>query len=258
MKSIFNVLAIFLLLVSCTSDDEVGTPEEENNQINIRIYNSSAFELKDFMYENNQTFSSIMAGETTEYMRLESSYDTPGSYSLTIQEEQIALFTIDFLGNSKLEPGFYTYYFYAYQYDDGQFITGGRILLSEDVPDFDTMNADCMEIETTECETQPSKVNIKVRNTTAFDLCNLEVDFNDQNQATYGSFESGEESCYFTTTFAKRIPLLCKFSIGDEEFRIENPGYYENLDNLAFGSYTYNIALIEPINRIAIIQLSNN
>jgi len=258
MKPIFYTLVITLLLLGCGKDSNLLCGEADPDQINVRIFNTSSYEIENLNYDNIQTFNSILSGETTSYIQLANSWDVPSLIEMTIEGEMISKHLIDQLGLSKLEPGCHTYLLHAYEYDDGDIYSGGRIYKNDILLNFDPVNQDCVELEKSECNPQSDKANIRLKNATAFDFCNVEVDMNDQDHVLYGNIASGESSCYISLEMAKEYPLLCRFLLGEEEYIIENPTYHERLDELSPGFYTYNISVIRPNIKLATIQMSNN
>lgn len=261
MKS-FSAFFIALLLLSCGKDPKFNPDllceETGQGEIFVRILNASAYELKNLEYQNSYTFNSILPGDTTCYIQLESSWDVPNPLRVTIEGDRINNLLIDILGRYSLEPGYHTYWLYAYKYDEGDFYTWGNIYTNDVLKEFDPINRNCSELEKSDCNQDSDKVNIRLKNATAFDLCNVEVDMNNQDHVVYGNLASGETSCYLSFNLAKKYPLACTFVLGDEEYIIENPSYYERIEALPPGKYTYNISLLRPITKLANIQMSNN
>jgi len=261
MKLVHWIFGISLLIAGCdkeASNNSQSCDGVESSNIKVSIYNTSAFEVVDFNYDNIQTFSSILPGETTSAMELESSFDVPSYREMTINEKFIQLQLIDLHGANALDNGCYTYMLYAYEYDDGEILTGGRIYSNEVLRDFDPKNQDCNELDKEDCDSDNNKINIRLKNSTAFDFCNVEIEMTDQGHVVYGNLASGETTCFISFNIAKEYPLLCVFQLGDEPFIIENPTYHERLDNLPAGFYTYNISIISPTKKLGDIQLSSN
>lgn len=262
MKSILHLLFVTLLFIGCDKDSENNSnllcEGADPAKINVRVHNTSSYEIKNFNYDNIQTFSSIEPGEITNYMQLESSWDQPVFREMTIDDKLISLNLIDILGLTTLEQGCYTYLLHAYEYGEGEFITGGHIYANDVLINFNPNSEDCAELEKSDCNPQPDKVNIRIKNSTAFDYCTVEIDMNSQEHVIYGDIAAGETTCYISLDQAKEYPLSCKLFLGDDEYIIENPSYHDRLEELSSGFYTYNISILRPIVKQAHIQMSNN
>ena len=102
MKPILYVLAV-LLLLSCSKDD--GT-----NEVNIRLRNASGIKFENATY-NEVNFGDIEPGSTTEYRLFQNQYSY-GSVSITIEGEEYGWIPIDFVGESLLENGNYTFVYF--------------------------------------------------------------------------------------------------------------------------------------------------
>ena len=100
------LLSIFCLF-SCSSDDDSNT--NETTEVNIRLSNTSDFKFENATY-NNVNFGDIEPGEITEYKTFESSYSY-GRVIITIEGQEYAKTPIDFVGESLLEAGNYTFHY---------------------------------------------------------------------------------------------------------------------------------------------------
>ena len=100
------LLSIFSLF-SCSSDDDSNT--NETTEVNIRLSNTSDFKFENATY-NNVNFGDIEPGEITEYKTFESSYSY-GRVIITIEGQEYAKTPIDFVGESLLEAGNYTFHY---------------------------------------------------------------------------------------------------------------------------------------------------
>ncbi len=100
-------LAIIFSFFSCSSDDE------PTNEVHIRLTNNSEFKFEDTTY-NNINFGDIEPGEKTEYKLFKNQYSY-GSVSILIENEQYGWQPIDFVGESLLEDGNYTF---EYSFDN--------------------------------------------------------------------------------------------------------------------------------------------
>lgn len=263
MKSIivFSVILSTLFLISCDREEsfeqqcEGGVP----GKINIRVMNLSAFEVQNLSYQQAQTISSLNPGETTEYMQFDFAYSSPSSIEMTIEGQEKRSFLIDNLGLTQLEPGCYTYLLFAVEYgEERDIFSGGAVYDNALLSDINTEAQNCPQLETSVCDTVSNKANIRVKNSTAFDMCNIVIDMTSLDRVIYGDLASGETSCYIPLTIAKLYPLQCTFKLGGEDYLIENPTYHARLDDLPNGLYTYNIYTIRTQDKLGDIQLSND
>ena len=102
----FPFLIIVFALLSCSDDD--GT-----NEVRIRLRNASEFQFENATF-NNVNYGNIESGATTEYRVFQNQYSY-GSVSITIEGEEYGWIPIDFVGESLLEDGDYTF---IYFFDD--------------------------------------------------------------------------------------------------------------------------------------------
>lgn len=232
--------------------------EMEPNKINVQIFNLSSFDITNFNYDNKHTFDLLRTGDTSCYIQLDNSWNAPFYQELTINGEEKALHRIDPLGLNQLVPGHYTYLFHAFQYGEGEITFGGKIYDREIIRDFDPVNQNCIELTKSECNPQPNKINIRIKNSTAFDFCNLKLKVTSDNHEVLGNIKAGETTCYLSFDEAKVYPFLCNFILGNNEYIIENPTYHDNLELLPPGNYTYNVYLIRPDTKFAGITMSND
>ncbi len=119
LKLILLTLTIFSLL-SCSDDDD---STNETNQVNIRLANNSEFKFEDATY-NGINFGDIEPGEKTEYRLLENQFSY-GSIYITINGEEYGWQPIDFVGESLLENGDYTF---EYNFDSEEQILTDELI----------------------------------------------------------------------------------------------------------------------------------
>ncbi len=100
MKSIFPILFI-LLFVSCSNDDG------PSGDVLIRVENNSIFDFEDVIVGQNE-YGDIAVGEYSDYLPFEMAYRY-GYIELVGEGESYILQPIDYVGETPLEPGLYTY-----------------------------------------------------------------------------------------------------------------------------------------------------
>ena len=69
----------------------------------------------------------------------------------------------------------------------------------------------CLETTPSLCESDGSKINIRIRNFSRYDICNLEYNAYDEN-FVYGNIESGGCTCYIGHNMAFRYPVSMDYS----------------------------------------------
>ncbi len=104
MKKIaFYLFATFLIMVGCTDRDD------ELNGINIRIKNNNSFAYDTVAVSGtDELYENVAAGESSEYLVYEQAYQF-ASITITAGEQSYDLQIIDFVGETPLRLGFYTY-----------------------------------------------------------------------------------------------------------------------------------------------------
>lgn len=100
MKALLTLL-FFILLLSCSSDDQLS------GDVEIRIKNTSLIDFNDVLV-NTKEFGDIDAGEFSSYQPFELAYRYD-YIELKSDGETYILQPIDFVGETPLSPGQYTY-----------------------------------------------------------------------------------------------------------------------------------------------------
>jgi hypothetical protein len=100
----------------------------------------------------------------------------------------------------------------------------------------------CTEHVVAECSEDPSKINIRIRNVSDYDFCNVVLS-PDGDLTNYGSINEGESTCYRSFDFAYSIAYV-KFFIGDKEF-VFQPFCYFGEEPLPAGNHTYSIDITD-------------
>ncbi|MCE7056114.1 hypothetical protein LZF95_15635 [Algoriphagus sp. AGSA1] len=104
MKHLFALFLAFLLTTSC-----VESPDPEG--IMIRLENSSNVEFKEVLVNSgsgNVLFDNIKAGQKSKYKEFESAYRY-GFVSLKANGKELRIQPFDYVGETPLEKGYYTY-----------------------------------------------------------------------------------------------------------------------------------------------------
>lgn len=102
-KIIFCLFTALLLSVSCTDRDD------ELNGINIRIKNNNSFIYDRVAVSGTEeVYENVAAGEFSDYLVYEDAYQF-ASITITAGEQSYNLQIIDFVGETPLGLGFYTY-----------------------------------------------------------------------------------------------------------------------------------------------------
>ncbi|WP_439487435.1 hypothetical protein [Algoriphagus sp.] len=104
MKHLFALFLASFLITSCTEDPEP-------NGVLIRVENSSEVDFKDVLVNSgsgNVEFGTIRAGKKSEYKGFESAYRY-GFVSLLANGTESRIQPYDYVGETPLEIGYYTY-----------------------------------------------------------------------------------------------------------------------------------------------------
>ncbi|SFU14145.1 hypothetical protein SAMN04489724_4322 [Algoriphagus locisalis] len=104
MKSLFILFIALLFFTSCADD-----PEPDG--VLIRVENNSEVDFKDVIVNSGSgdvAFGTIRDGKKSNYMAFESAYRY-GFVSLLADEKELRIQPRDYVGETPLEIGFYTY-----------------------------------------------------------------------------------------------------------------------------------------------------
>ncbi len=102
-KLVFCLFATLLLSVGCTDRDD------ELSGINIRIKNNNSFAYDRVEVSGTEeAYENVAAGASSAYLVYEEAYQF-ASVTITAGEESYTLQVIDFVGETPLGLGFYTY-----------------------------------------------------------------------------------------------------------------------------------------------------
>ena len=106
MKKILILIISISTLISCSSDDDNNTSE-----LNIRLSNVSQFDFQNIVVNTtsgNTSFENISSEQMTNYKTFETAYRY-AFVELEIDGETYTLQPIDYVGETPLENGNYTY-----------------------------------------------------------------------------------------------------------------------------------------------------
>ncbi len=107
------------------------------------------------------------------------------------------------------------------------------------------VRSDCDEHVVSDCNEDANGVNVRIRNATGFDICNLELNWGQYN---LGALLDGEESCYYFQEIAYRYPSAYQFYIDDVLWGAEAIDFISETP-LEAGYYTYEIYVINEADR---------
>ena len=105
MKKLLLLLFTSTFLLGCSNDDDVI--HTEIDEVNIRIKNGSAFNYKDISVYNVD-YGNLNSGEFSEYKTFETTYRY-ANVGLFIEETEYSFQPYDYVGETPLENGNYTY-----------------------------------------------------------------------------------------------------------------------------------------------------
>ncbi len=106
MKKILILIISISTLISCSSDDDNNTSE-----LNIRLSNVSQYDFQNIVVNTttgNTNFENISSQQMTNYKTFETAYRY-AFVELEIEGETYTLQPIDYVGETPLENGNYTY-----------------------------------------------------------------------------------------------------------------------------------------------------
>jgi hypothetical protein len=109
MKNSLIILALFTLLFSCTE------AEIDPSAVNIRLANTSNFDYKNIVINTttgNVRFGDLNSGKSSEYKAFEMAYRY-AYVELEINGNILKLQPFDYVGETPLENGKYTYEIYT-------------------------------------------------------------------------------------------------------------------------------------------------
>lgn len=96
----------------------------------------------------------------------------------------------------------------------------------------------CVEHETATCEKNDNKTNIRIKNISSYDFCNVKVT-PPGGDINYGIIKSGKKTCYTFLDVAYRYAPVELF-IGDDQFTFIIIDYVGEPE-LGIGDFTYEI-----------------
>lgn len=98
----------FTLLIACKSDDL--DPKSSDGQIRIRIWNDTSHKMDDVFVKagNPNEYGTIESKKKSKYMQYVSAYRY-AFVSFKIDGKAFLIQPIDYVGETPLEPGLYTY-----------------------------------------------------------------------------------------------------------------------------------------------------
>lgn len=104
MKSLLTLILALFFITSCADDPEA-------DGVLIRVENNSEVDFKEVIVNSgsgNVAFGTIRAGKKSEYKKFESAYRY-GFISLLADGKELRIQPFDYVGETQLEIGFYTY-----------------------------------------------------------------------------------------------------------------------------------------------------
>lgn len=119
-------LPIFLLILSCClilacNKNEDVNPESEENRVKIRIENNSTYKFESVTVtpiDVTHNYGDLAAGEISDYFGFEKAYPY-GLVTVNIGTKTLTAQPIDFIGETLLNDGEYTWRISIQNFDDG-------------------------------------------------------------------------------------------------------------------------------------------
>jgi hypothetical protein len=113
----------------------------------------------------------------------------------------------------------------------------------------------CTEHTKTPCQEKDDKTNIRIKNISKYDFCNVTINPN-IDLANYGIIKSRESTCYITFDKAYKYAYI-RLNIGNKEFILQ-PIDYVGEQELGVGNFTYSIDVIDFDNKILSITTTKD
>ena len=104
MKNHITLILLLFLIISCTEDPDP-------DQVLIRVENSAEVDFKEVLVNSgsgNVAFGTIRAGKKSKYKGFESAYRY-GFVSVLANGTELRIQPYDYVGETPLEIGYYTY-----------------------------------------------------------------------------------------------------------------------------------------------------
>ena len=120
----------------------------------------------------------------------------------------------------------------------------------------DKDNIFCEEHQKTNCETDEAKTNIRIKNNSGYDFCNVVLNPFD-NSKNYGNIKNGQITCYRFFETAYSYAYINLF-INDGEYIIQPIDYFGETP-LGQGYFTYSISVtdINDLYGLSIVTIQN-
>ena len=127
---LFSTIALTILLTTTSCDKnhirncdehDVSACDEDPNKVNLRIKNVSEYDFCNvvlFPPQEGKNYGIVGEGETTCYRSFDVAYDY-ASIELYIGEKYFGLFAIDYVGETPLSNGNYTYSIDVVDFENG-------------------------------------------------------------------------------------------------------------------------------------------
>ena len=100
----------------------------------------------------------------------------------------------------------------------------------------------CEEQSVAECTQNPNKTNIRIKNNSEFNFCNVVLNPSNGN-TNFGIIKSGETSCYKAFDLAYSYAFV-QLYINDKEYTLQ-PIDYVGEQELGLGNFTYHIDILD-------------
>lgn len=97
---------------------------------------------------------------------------------------------------------------------------------------------DCVEHSLTPCSEDPNKTNLRIKNNSKYDFCNVVVNPY-SGEVNCGIIKKGEMTCYRSFDIVYNYAYIQLF-IGDKEFKLQ-PIDYVGEQPLGIGKFTYSL-----------------
>jgi len=246
INKVYSLDTIFAIACDPHIPENCGANDKN---VNIRIRNLSLFEICNFEYvsvDNPFNFGSLMPGELSCYIPVDSAYGFPLMVNFQIEDRILSnYFAIDFTGDKTLPPGNFTFNFSILN-TDGRKLVGGdfddsgndRIELTSNIENCrSTVELNCASMTGLDNETY-----LRIINSSILGICNFNVNTEFGNSFRFGNILPGDSTCYLLLDDNRNGKHRFNFGVANVYFQglLQSP--FAEDGHISGGKYTFYVS----------------